>query len=438
MRSRRTLIAALAAVAVAGAMALPATVAGASSPSKLWVNNSAVPVGGTGTSCAHPGYQSVQAAINNAGNFGATVEVCTGTYVEQLTITNSVKLVSSGGAVIVKLPAAPANNATSCDVALSSPGQDEISVCGAGNVSITNITVSAYWPALTCYDNMNGVFVGQGSNLTASGLTVTGAGVPIGDPDVGCQGGEGIRVGTAYGAGQAGAAVLKNTTVTGYQRGGIVVSGVGSTMNLKTATVTGRGPVGTAENGIEVAFGGLGTITAATVSNNQCLEPGVCGTDSMVDTQSSGVLFYGAAPGSGIKKSTLTGNDMGIYYGSSAASEPVTPEVTITHNTITSSVDEGIYLDQGKAALSHDVINGTGPVGIQIGQYNGQSYAPASSASNESISGQGIGVQVYSDNALTGDLPGNFSISHSHFLHTNTTALTNNSTNYTTSGSTNS
>src|SRR5665213_1467048 len=193
MRSRRTL---LAAVAVAGAMALPATVAGAASSSKLWVNSSAVPVGGTGTSCAHPGYQSVQAAINNAGNFGATVEVCTGTYVEQLTITNSVKLVSSGGAVIVKLPAAPANNATSCDVALSSPGQDEISICGAGNVSITNITVSAYWPALTCYDNMNGVFVGQGSNLTASGLTVTGAGVPIGDPDVGGQGGEGIRVGT--------------------------------------------------------------------------------------------------------------------------------------------------------------------------------------------------------------------------------------------------
>src|SRR5665213_4550873 len=77
MRSRRTLIAALAAVAVAGAMALPATVAGASSPSKLWVNTSAVPVGGTGTSCAHPGYQSVQGAINNAGNFGATVEVCT-------------------------------------------------------------------------------------------------------------------------------------------------------------------------------------------------------------------------------------------------------------------------------------------------------------------------------------------------------------------------
>ena len=204
MRNKRTLIAALAAVAVAGAMALPATVAGATSPSKIWVNGSAVPVGGTGTSCAHPGYQTVQAAINNAGNFGATIEVCTGTYVEQLTITNSVKLVSSGGPVTVKLPAAPANSATSCDAALSSPGQDEISICGAGNVSITDITVSAYWPALTCYDDMNGVFVGQGSNLSASGLTVTGAGVPLGDPDVGCQGGVGIRVGTAHGAGQSG------------------------------------------------------------------------------------------------------------------------------------------------------------------------------------------------------------------------------------------
>ena len=148
MRNKRTLIAALAAVAVAGAMALPATVAGATSPSKIWVNGSAVPVGGTGTSCAHPGYQTVQAAINNAGNFGATIEVCTGTYVEQLTITNSVKLVSSGGPVTVKLPAAPADNATSCDAALSSPGQDEISICGLPGPSPSpDLTVSAYWPA---------------------------------------------------------------------------------------------------------------------------------------------------------------------------------------------------------------------------------------------------------------------------------------------------
>ena len=443
MRSKRTLFVALAAVAVAGAMALPASVAGASSPSKLWVNGSAVPVGGTGTSCAAPGYTSIQAAINNAGNFGATINVCTGTYVEQLTIVHSVKLVRTGGPVTVQLPAAPVSNGTTCDNALADvnnvgqPGEDAVSICGAGAVSITGITVSAFFPAGDCYDSLYGVLVGNGTTLTAKGLTVNGAGVPIGDGAVGCQGGVAIQIGSARGSGQVGHATLTNTVVTGYQKAGIVASGAGTTMSVKTATVTGRGPVNTAENGIEVAFGALGTINGASVSNNVCSNVN-CGPDSMVDYQASGVMFYGAAPGSGIKRSALTNNDMGIYYGSSAASEPVTPEVTIAHNTITSSVDEGIYLDQGRASLSHDVINGTGPVGIQIGQYNGQTYAPASSASHESISGQGIGVQVYSDNAVSGDLAGNFSISHSKFLHTNTTALTNNSANFTTSGTGNS
>ncbi len=138
-----------------------------------------------------------------------------------------------------------------------------------------------------------------------------------------------------------------------------------------------------------------------------------------------------------MKKSTFSGNDIGIYYASSAASLPASTDVTISKNTVSNSVDEGISLDAGRAALSHDVINGSGPVGIQVLQYVGQAFAPANTAIHESISGQGIGVQVYSD-AAVGDLPGNFPISHSHFLHTNTTALTNNSANFTTSGSGNS
>ena len=87
--------------------------------------------------------------------------------------------------------------------------------------------------------------------------------------------------------------------------------------------------------------------------------------------------------------------------------------------------------------LSHDVIGGTGPIGIEVLQASWQSYAPASSATGESISGQGVGVEVDSDNA-PGDFAGNFAINHSQFLHANTTALTDNSNNYTTSGTGNS
>ena len=448
MRRMTVMVAALAAVVMAGVAAVPATVAGAATPTKLWVSNSTpvAPGAGAGKSCSNPGYSTVQSAVNNAGNFGASIEICAGTYTEQVTITNSVKLVSSGGAVTLKMPTTPVNNPTTCDATLGDinsghygqPGQDEVSICGAGNVSISNITLSAYAPAGYCYDSFYGVFAGQGSNLTTNGLTVTGAGVPLGDSAVGCQGGVGIEVGSARDTGQAASATLKNTTVSGYQKNGITVAGTGSSMTVKNATVTGRGPVGTAENGIQVSYGALGTITGAQVSNNNCVLLGVCGSDAMQYSQSTGILFYGAGAGSSVKNSTFTGNDIGIAYYATGASVPASPEVTISKNTVTSSVDEGIQLDVGKAALSHDTINGTGPIGIQVLQYNGQAYAPASSASHESISGQGIGVQVYSDLAGPGDLAGTFTIAHSQFLHTNTTALTNNSPNYTTAGAGNS
>ena len=55
--------------------------------------------------------------------------------------------------------------------------------------------------------------------------------------------------------------------------------------------------------------------------------------------------------------------------------------------------------------MNNKVLTGPANVGIQVLQYNGQAYAPASTASNDTISGQGIGVQVYSDVAV-GDFPG--------------------------------
>jgi hypothetical protein len=67
---------------------------------------------------------------------------------------------------------------------------------------------------------------------------------------------------------------------------------------------------------------------------------------------------------------------------------------------------------------------------LQYGPPNGQSYAPASTATKDTISGQSVGVEVLSDNAA-GDFPGTFTISASKFLTGNTVATQDNSTNYT-------
>ncbi|MGO8871415.1 MAG: right-handed parallel beta-helix repeat-containing protein [Acidimicrobiales bacterium] len=407
-------------------MTVPSTVAGAAATG-LWVSNKAPLTPAPGSSCGHPGYSTIQSAIDAAGS-GATIYICggnrsSGPYVEQLTITQPVELVGIGKPIVqlpdaapMNEPGGPQNSTTTCDNAIGSVDvqpQDEVSICGAGEVSITGITVSAYWPASTCYDRLYGIFVGGGSDLVANKLTVDGAGVPLGDPDVGCQGGVAIQVGSAATSpNEVATASLSYTTVSNYQKNGITVEGADasvptwSILNVTNSTVTGRGLVATAENGIQVSYGAVGIISESTVSDNECdssLVP-ACGSNALYQTQATGVLFY-LARGGFLGKSAIKGNDLGAYYVSGAATEPSQPEVTISNTNFRNNRYEGISLDQGVAFLSMNRIYGTGLVGIQVLQYSGQAYAPASTGVQEVIRGQGIGVQVLSDDCMTQPSP---------------------------------
>jgi hypothetical protein len=438
MRKVLTMLAALAVPLLALTVVVPATSAGAAS-SKLWVSSTGTLATAPGKSCAKPGYRTIQSAIAVAGNHGATIEVCTGTYTEQLTITNSVSLVASGGPVTVVLPATPADATTTCDLAVNSAysttDQDGISICGPVTVGLTGITVQADWPAApNCEPSLNGIEVGGGADLSATNVAVTGAGA---DPINGCQQGIGINIGTtglSPASAGVGVATLKTVTVSGYQKNGITVDGAGSSATITGATITGAGATTQiAQNGIQISDGALGVIKSSTISGNVCNYPGACGPDSLTESQAIGVLFYGAASGSSLSNSTLQGNDAGTYYISESPTEPHASEVVINKNTFTNNRYEGVDLDQGIATVTNNTINGTGNAGIQTLQYHGQSYAPASTASRDTISGQGIGVQVLSDNAA-GDFPGTFTISNSSFVSGNTVGSEDNSSNFTIGG----
>jgi hypothetical protein len=147
----------------------PGTAAFASS-STLWVS-SASTVAGHGTSCSAPGFNNIQMAID-AATAGNTVEVCTGTYTEQLTITKALTIKTSGS-VTVQLPASPVQDTTACDNAIETafgggPIQDGISVCTSGTVNITGLTVHANWRGDTCNDNLQAILVGGGGKFNLS------------------------------------------------------------------------------------------------------------------------------------------------------------------------------------------------------------------------------------------------------------------------------
>jgi hypothetical protein len=418
-------LAAAALVNPAGALASKAT---------LWVAQGAAD-SGHGSSCTEAAYGSIQAAIDAAVK-GNTIAICPGTYEEQLTIAKALSLVPASGAgtVTIALPASPAESSTSCDAAGAAEGggtpEDEISICTSGKVSITDIAVRALWPAGTCDDNLYGILVAGGATLKATSVKLDGAGA---QPINGCQGGVGIQVGMAWTHPvEVGHAALGEVQVSGYQKNGITVDGAGSSAKISHALVTGAGPTPEiAQNGIQISNGALGSIKASEVTGDQC-RASSCGANPLSDYQSTGVLFYGAASGSSLVRSTMLQDDIGVYFASQSATQAHSPEVTIKSD-LTAADIEGIVLDQGDASIEKTRIAGSGQEGIALLQYEGQSYGPDSTATDDLVTGQSLaGIKVFTDGAA-GDRAGSFTISKSGIGRGSEGVLVNPSANFTVS-----
>jgi len=414
----------VAAAAVASMVLAVPAVAGAAS---VYVSNSS-PVG-SGRSCASPGYATIQSAIE-AVSANTAVKVCGGTYSEQLEITKGVKLqlASGSGTVRVAMPATPANSKTTCDTEGGLEQRDEISICTSETVSITGLTVEAEIPLETCAGGLYDIFVGGGATLKATSDDIVGASTTV-NADKGCQHGVALEVGLKTPV-EVGHATLKNVNVSGYEKNGPTVKAAGSSLAILNSTVTGEGPSPyIAQNGVQISYGATGTIKNTMVSGNECEESGVC---SATGEQASGVLFYGAAAGSSVKSSKIEQNDIGGAYVSLSPTEPSSPEVKFVSTVFQSDRYEGVLLEQGKASLTKDTIDGTALYGLAINQYSGQPYAPGGEAKGCTIEGMSTaGVVVFSDKE-PGDPPGSFKLStSSNSIEHNATPVINESNNYT-------
>jgi hypothetical protein len=112
-----------------------------------------------------------------------------------------------------------------------------------------------------------GVFVDAMAGNVA--VDVSGASVSnIGEsPFNGAQHGvaiyySGTGTGTASGT-------VSNTTITQYQKNGIVVSGANAHVDVSGNTVIGQGPTPLiAQNGIQFSYGATGSVTGNTISGN--------------------------------------------------------------------------------------------------------------------------------------------------------------------------
>jgi hypothetical protein len=433
---------------VAAAVLAPASAASAGLRAQLWVSPTALPTGAD-RSCPTAAYATVQSAVLAAEaaealspRTAATIEVCPGTYSEQVTILKSMALtrapVAAGlGPVTIQLPAAVGGNqalglsTTNCQAddaaqGITSP-QSVIEICSARaggantsgvGVSINDITVQGNWPTTVCYDSLYGILVGGGAALSLTDSTVEQVGAY---PLNGCQGGVGVQVGLSP-TDQIGLASLSGDVIETYQKNGITVDGPGSYGAIANTTITGDGPTpAIAQNGIQFSFGATGSVTRSTITGNNYTGTGVA--------SSTGILVFGGGGSAcGIGPSSplvryatfadnrLIGNDVGIDLANlnSACTKSAT---TPTRDTVQGNV---IQNGNGYPSADANISGWSASVGYQAGvadegdgdtirgnSISGAGYAPLGTLPNPTPPAFVRPIDVVSGPAINPQVSGN-------------------------------
>jgi len=412
-------VAAAAVLALGGTAAASAATSGAGSPREYWVatNGSA---SHANTDCATARYSTVQSAVTAAeaatGAASPTIEICPGTYQEQVTITKSMNLVHAprSGRVTIEGLAAPAGSTTKCqatDTAGQVP-QSVVEICGATKthpnttgvaVTISRVTVEGDWPANVCNDSLYGVLVEGGAALSLTTSVVENIGANPLTSAGGCQGGVGVEAGYSN-TNQIGHVLLDHVTIRGYQKNGVTADGAGSDAVVANSTVTGAGATPyIAQNGIQISTGARGLVIGSTISGNNYTGTG--------EASSTGVLVYGGGascsggdPQSGLVRNTgisgnsLVNNDIGIALfnlNPACDKSAATPtRDTACYNTISNSHGYPGGVASADANVS-GLVTSTGYVGDQAGvsdtgnhdtichnKISGAGYAPRDKASS--------------------------------------------------------
>jgi hypothetical protein len=288
-----------------------------------WVNDDRPAVPPSGTSCNNPGFNRIQDAVNAAAP-GDTINVCPGTYPEQVTIPagkNNLTLRSTSIlAAIIKPP-----------VVMVDPG-DLVHVAGARNTTLFGFTITGPFPdAQFCsLFARTGVRVdgGGSANILLNHITK----IESTSPSLrGCQNGLGILVGSLREA-QVGSAQIQGNFIDEYQKGGIVIDNTGSTASIENNVVLGIGPTPViAQNGIQISDGANADVTSNRVSDNTyTLAPAF---------SSTGILLFQAGSITRITRNNAERNDdnVGTYTTSFAR---------ISDNNLTKSTFfDGIFMD---------------------------------------------------------------------------------------------
>jgi len=257
--------------------------------------------------CPDADFTSIQAAVNAAAP-GDRIEVCPGTYQEQVTIPigkDNLKLVSEKHwKATIQAPA-------------TLVGLKAIVEVDAKNVLIDGFTIAG-----PSQNVQVGVLIDQGGSARVRDNHITDI---RHQPLDGVQ--EVIAVYVRHGTG-----TIVENLIDDYQKGGVLVANADSFAEVAFNTVRGVGPTGViAQNGIQVSNG-----ATADVHNNSVSDNLYTGADSAA----GGIILVDSGPSTKVRNNDVTRNDKGIALSGAI-------NAIVTGNSVSRSTEDGISLLDG-------------------------------------------------------------------------------------------
>ena len=319
--------------------------------------------------CPNAAFTSIQAAVN-AASAGDKINVCPGTYKEQVKVTKRLTIQGIEVAnqhLSLIMPNAALANSTS--TATGNPIAAIILVEGAQGVTLTHLAVDGTNNALgDCSTNLVGIFYRNASG-TVNDVAVRNIQLAT---SLGCQGGLGIFA-QSGGGGKSKVNIL-DSSVHDYQKGGIVASEAGTEVFINRNAISGVGPTPLiAQNGIQISFGAKGTVDNNSVINHiysQCttVSCSFISTNILV-FNSDGVKVTGNTIGNA-QVNVYIGGNRGEVSNNTIFQSPVFDGIDLVGdrnrafgNSVKNSTASGVYVQGNKNDVIGNIIN-EAPIGI--------------------------------------------------------------------------
>ena len=189
---------------------------------------------------------------------------------------------AGGGFLVDDVSLTSSSSAVCTPTGLMRDGLDltaaQIGGTASGTVDATGCNIGVYYgPGTSGTVTGANVFGANYYGVVADGAAVTIANSQIHDigesPFNGAQHGVGVLYTTVHQDGSTTSSpatgTLSGSTITRYQKNGVVVSGTGAAVTVANNTVTGNGPVNyIAQNGIQISSGATASVTGNTVSGH--------------------------------------------------------------------------------------------------------------------------------------------------------------------------